>query len=105
MEFPRRTRMVKLVVVAVLLVFGGIMDGSWKGILAWAMILGAAWFMWELIHYDPSRKPQQMIRTEQDFNDEPAQAIRGRRNPDPTRPTTDDWLGMATEYLNRKRGM
>lgn len=102
MEF---SKVVKPAVIVGVLIAGWIMDGSWQGAVAWGIIMGFLWFMWEVIHYDPFAKQPPKIPTEQDFTDEPQKAIRGKRNPDSTRPTTDDFLGMATEYINRKRGM
>lgn len=103
MEFSESSRVVKLAVVCAIIIAGGVMDGSWKGALAWAIILVALWFAWEIAHYEPKPRQEQFQRVE-DFKERiEGPAIKGRRNPDPTRPTTEDFMGMATDYIERRR--
>jgi hypothetical protein len=109
MEFPASAEVftVKLFIPLSLAVMalGWKADGSWNGAAAWGIILGVLWFIWEFMHHDPKPK-QPRLPEPVELPDGDLPATRGRRNPDPTRPeSTDDFMGMATEYINRKRGM
>jgi hypothetical protein len=96
---------VKLVFVVAVLAGGWAAEGSWQGAAAWAMILAFLWFVWAFMHYDPNaQRPVREPQPVDDFNPDGKPAIRGKRNPDPTRPTTDDYAGMLTNYIERKRG-
>jgi hypothetical protein len=88
-----------------LLIAGGVIDGSWKGAVAWGLILFMGWFLWEVAHYDPYNQHFSPPKESNNYTEEvQVPAIRGKRNPDPTRPTTDDFAGMLTNYIERKRG-
>ena len=89
------------------------MDGSYKGAVGMLGVMFVLWCIWELQdaswagQYEAqARAIKNEFQIEQDFTDDPAgPSRRGHRlNPDPTRPTLDDYAGLITTYIERKRG-
>ena len=105
---------IKLALVTTVLVLGWRADGSWKGAAAWAMIVGFVWFVWAMLNHEPAppesvrKTPQQFISEFQataDFKEQvTGPSRRGTRlNPDPTRPTEDDYAALITTIIERNR--
>jgi hypothetical protein len=93
-----------------LIVFGGVIDGSWKGSAGWAMVLFFGWIVYRIVRDDEQPRAQSVyvvnekFQRAEDFTDEAVTpARRGqRRHPDPTRPTEDDYMGLAIQFLHRR---
>lgn len=97
--------MVKVgILLAAVCAAGWAIDGSYKGAVAWLVISLPVWLGWRLLFPREEQGPR--ITQTEDFKEEvEGPSIRGERlNPDPTRPTTEDFAGMLTNYIERKRG-
>lgn len=110
-------KLTKLAFVFGLCVFGWVADGSYKGAIAWLLVVGFFWFLFAVINaswegqYEAqgqatARAFREEFQTAEDFTEDPqGPSRRGERvNPDPTRPTLDDYAGLITTYIERKRG-
>jgi len=99
---------VKIAIVIGLCALGWGMDGSYKGAIGWFGVIMFVWVLW-IIGNDMSgtypQKASRKFQADDDFIEEPqGPSRRGERlNPDPTRPTLDDYAGLITTYIERKR--
>jgi hypothetical protein len=99
----------KLAAVVGMCALGWGMDGSYKGALAWLLIIVVGYAIISAVNAGDQaqvRGTARLISRPEDFTDYPnPPSRRGERlNPDPTRPTTDDYAGLITTYIERKRG-
>lgn len=104
MGISSQSRMNKWIVLAVMMAVGWGTDGSYKGAVAWAIVFAGVWFLWEVAHHEPGQQKPSYQRTEDFRETVDSPAIRGKRNPDPTRPD-EEMAGLITNYVERKRGI
>jgi len=84
-------------------------DGTYKGAVAGLLVWFVAWVIWTISNDAQYPQPNRVAREAQIDRDFPeavsGPSTRGHRlNPDPTRPTLDDYAGLITTYIERKRG-
>jgi len=110
-------KLFKLALVITLCSFGWYADGSYKGAAAMLILIVFIWFLiavgddswhaqWEAQARINAKAMRDEFQTAQDFTEDPQGPSRKgeRLNPDPTRPTSEDYAGLITTYIERKRG-